>query len=72
MSNNRAKALLSVRLWLDCPSCDEQLDLMNIDELNGEGEMWDLINNRDEWKDPGYIFDCPKCDKHLVLKELEY
>lgn len=74
MNDGRAKAQLSVRLWLDCPWCDEQLDLMEIDVLNDEGQMMSMVCrwNRDEWKNPGYMFDCPECEKTITLSEVEY
>lgn len=71
INNNRAKALVSLHLWLDCPSCDEQLDLLDIEELNDEAQMWKLVQSN-EWDNPGYVFDCPNCEKHIVLSKLEY
>lgn len=41
---------------IDCPGCHSEIQ-----------DPWDLLDGRIE---PGIIFDCPHCRKHLVVVDV--
>lgn len=76
----KATGRLDVSIIVDCPYCDEYLDLFieeDANVLNDEGQLWSLINASNDrghnpWKDIDIKCTCHKCKKDFVFDELEY
>ena len=72
----KVKGILNVNIFLDCPSCDEQLDLMtDINYANDDGQMWELIkrsNSVGAWENINDEMNCPHCRKDFIFDSMEY
>ena len=69
---------LSVHIFVDCPHCQEQLDLFDDCDagcVNEEGELWRVIEKhrtRGGWENLEMEVECQKCNKLFFFDELEY
>jgi hypothetical protein len=64
-----AKARLTCHLWIDCPNCDDTIDLLDEDPDYVISNA--LFNNK--WDDlKGYEVNCGCCDHDFVIDEIEY
>jgi rubredoxin len=69
---NKITARVSLSIYFDCPRCGvEYEDLMDVDYLNDEGQLWTLVGSNN-WREIDTEFDCPKCKQTLILDKLEY
>jgi hypothetical protein len=71
----KATAFLSVRLWIDCPECDEQMDILDHGYLNDEGQHWKIMETwgqNESWKNLGQEIECESCKKIFIWDQLEY
>lgn len=74
----KVSGLLSVNIYIDCPSCDQSIDLFDVEYINDEAQLWEVIKrdrwtyDKDGWKDIGLDFQCPECKAELVFDTLEY
>lgn len=71
----KATARLSVKLWIDCPHCYEQMDIFDHASLNEESEQWDLIatfGRGDTWQNIAKEIICETCKQKFIWDELEY
>jgi hypothetical protein len=63
------KARLVCYLWIDCPNCDNTIDLLNEDPDYVIAKA--IFNNQhDSLK--GHEVNCPVCDHNFVIDEVEY
>lgn len=83
MITSRATARISFDLSVDCPHCDEYLDLddqESFPEINeNDGKFteffWTVrrwMNNEEDADQPNLYLDCPKCSKAFVVDKIEY
>jgi radical SAM protein with 4Fe4S-binding SPASM domain len=73
----KATATLIVKMYLDCPKCDQILDIFNdyeLSHLNDDGFLWNLLEapSRETWEGLEIEFECPKCKAQIVCDKLEY
>ncbi len=68
-SDEKPKASLSWSLYVECPNCEEDFDLAEMDE---EGFFsTPIFNNQwDDLKDEDVT--CPNCEHEMQLGEVEY
>ena len=69
--SDKVTALLNIRLWVDCPKCEELIDLFELDYINDEGSLWNAIRSI-RGENLGIEFECPKCKVELTFDKLEY
>lgn len=73
--SNKVGALLSIRLWADCPHCNEQMDLMD-NYANEEGSITKCIMNAlsdsSAWKNVGMEVECEHCKKQFIFDSIEW
>jgi hypothetical protein len=69
-------AKLDIRLHVDCPECEEFIDLFDITGLNDEGELIDQVCPTGNWSDAHREFEievkCPACDQNFKVKGVEW
>lgn len=72
----KAKAQLWVDVNISCPNCHERFDLMDLDHVNDEGQLWHIIGNWangvKEAKEINMEVQCPKCLEDFIFDEMEY
>ena len=73
-----ATAFLNIGLTAMCPNCDEELDLMEVDDCQESGHQdggwWaeaitEWFNNTEQ---SGMIGTCGKCNEQFKLTEIEW
>lgn len=72
-------ALLAIRLWVDCPHCNDQMDLVDSKE-NEEGSVIHYVSmmhkrhvgDRDAWKNIGMEIECEHCKKQFIFDSIEW
>ena len=68
-SMEKVKVSLHYRLWVNCPKCNEDFDLVDQDDDNVVSTA--IFTNK--WGDlEGYEIYCPKCEHEFEIKEIEY
>lgn len=75
----KVTALLSIRLWVDCPHCNEQINLLDTYE-NEKGSVMHYVMqmhkrwraDKDEWKNIGMDIECEHCKKTFIFDGIEY
>ena len=70
-------ASLCIEVNVECPYCDEYLNLLNINGLNDEGEvMSQACPSEGLWcdahKELEVDFECPSCGKTVNVKGIDW
>ena len=65
----KAKAQLSWDLWIECPECKKDFDIVQQDEENDIvlaifNNKWDILKD--------YEVVCPECAVEFMIEEIEY
>lgn len=64
-------ALLTWSLWIECPWCDESIDLSDIDHGYDHRFAHAIFNN--DWAAVnGSDVSCPSCEKEIIIEKVEY
>lgn len=65
---------LSIQAHVNCPKCDEMIDLFQIETLKDDGFIWRALLGRERLgtKDLDQEIDCPKCGAAFQVGEIEY
>ena len=75
-------ASLDIEVWVDCPHCDNRINLMDADDTDGydhneEGHILKQACPDGYWSDSHEVFSvedvtCTECKKDFNVKELEW
>ena len=67
-----AHASLVISVDLECPHCEENIDLMDLGELTEEGEMQSAIFTNDGWGIDNWNREilCPTCYQDIKITEV--
>lgn len=71
----KVNGILYTKILIDCPKCEDIIDLFEIDYMNDEGQLWGVIDcwKKDKgWENLDMKFDCPKCKSEITFDTLEY
>lgn len=63
------KGSLSITLYVDCPHCKELINLMD-NYYNDDGQIYDIVVNRNHNVDIGHEFNCGECGEELTLEAI--
>ncbi|AUS01390.1 hypothetical protein NVP1284A_63 [Vibrio phage 1.284.A._10N.286.55.A5] len=67
----KVDANLSYELYVDCPHCDHNFDVMSDEYSDCDGGYSKpLFNNR--WESINVIQSCPECDGEFVVESIVY
>jgi len=64
------KIEVSISLWVDCPHCEKDIDLMN-EDYKYDNYFCELIFNN-EWDEIDHGVDCPACGKSFQVEGAEH
>lgn len=65
-----AKITVDLKLWVHCPHCDNEMDLVNDPDDGGRFTDPIFSNRWDELK--GYNIYCPECGQDFYITEIEW
>jgi hypothetical protein len=70
---------LSVSIWVECPKCENSMELFDLDYVNDEGQLWKIIEGWRgkrgcEWENLGVEITCDnkECNHEFIFDELIY
>jgi len=72
----KATGAIHCQVIIECPHCEEVMDLFDLDTMNDEGHLWKIIERRLKDRDFGKNLDetieCKDCGKEFVFDEIEF
>ena len=72
---HKAIATLNVSVEIECPHCENLIDLFDLDDMRDDGHLWEIIERwrvNNGWKNVNEEITCPECKKIFIFDELEY
>ncbi|EMW3082609.1 hypothetical protein AAEX90_001858 [Vibrio cholerae] len=68
---NKVKGRISFEIYVECPKCQSDFDLIEIDGYNEEGCITrPLFNNK--WDEAKESVICPHCEHEFEMHGIEY
>lgn len=70
----KADAQISISINIDCPYCEETIDLMDFQYLKDDGYIYsELLRSdgfgKDDWDE---VVECPECNKEFLVGTVEW